>query len=58
MGGLGKSKANDDAQRELAVVTSGENPLALVGAGLSVAAGMPTWPILMTEMHAHLPPPP
>lgn len=58
MGNLGKSKANDDAQKELAAVTSSENPLALVGAGLSVSAGMPTWPILMTEMHAQLPPPP
>ena len=58
MGDLGKSNANDDAQKELAAVTSSENPLALVGAGLSVSAGMPTWPMLMTEMHACLPPPP
>lgn len=55
MGDLGKSDANDDAQKELAAVTFSEGPLALVGAGLSVSAGMPTWPTLMTE-NACLPP--
>ena len=53
--GLGISRANHDAQKELAEVTATEGPLALVGAGLSVAAGLPTWPKLMTEMHSRLP---
>lgn len=55
MGGLRKSRPNIHAQNELAKVTATENPLALVGAGVSVAAGLPTWPKLMQEMQHHLP---
>ena len=56
MGGLRKSRPNIHAQKELAKVTATESPLALVGAGMSVAAGLPTWPRLMEEMQRHLPP--
>lgn len=55
MGGLRKSRPNINAQKELAKVTATENPLALVGAGVSVAAGLPTWSKLMQEMQHHLP---
>jgi hypothetical protein len=55
MGALRKSRPNIHAQKELAKVIATERPLALVGAGLSVAAGLPTWPTLMKEMHHHLP---
>ena len=55
MGLLLDSKANDASQRELAKVIATERPIALVGAGLSVPAGLPTWSDLLKEMHRELP---
>ena len=55
MGLLLKSSANIAAQEELANVIATERPLALVGAGLSVPAGMPTWTDLLADMQKHLP---
>jgi len=50
------SRANTVAAENLAGVLAAESPLALVGAGLSVPAGMPSWSALLDEMEAQLPP--
>jgi hypothetical protein len=49
------SRANIVARDNLAKAVASERPLALVGAGLSVAAGLPTWSALLDEMEAQLP---
>src|SRR5438045_4727156 len=56
MGALLDSRANKVAADGLANVLANEGPLALVGAGLSVPAGLPTWSALLKEMEAQLPP--
>lgn len=50
------SRANEVARDNLALALATERPLALVGAGISVAAGMPTWSGLLEEMEGELPP--
>ena len=55
MGLLLNSNANDASQELLAKVIATERPIALVGAGLSVPAGLPTWSKLLQEMHRQLP---
>ena len=49
------SNDNKGALDELATLVRRGSPLALVGAGLSVSAGLPTWPKLLAELHRHLP---
>jgi len=55
MGLILTSKANNASQEALAKMIATERPLALVGAGLSVPAGLPTWSDLLQEMHRKLP---
>jgi SIR2-like domain/prokaryotic YEATS domain len=55
MGLLLPSKANKASQEALAKMIATERPLALVGAGLSVPAGLPSWSDLLQEMHRKLP---
>jgi hypothetical protein len=56
MGSLLNSRANMAAADDLARVVATERPLALVGAGMSVAAGMPDWRGLLAELEKELPP--
>ncbi|HKP12775.1 MAG TPA: SIR2 family protein, partial [Blastocatellia bacterium] len=56
MGSLSDSRPNKMAQEGLAEVVKSERPLALVGAGLSVSAGFPSWPNLLDHMAENLPP--
>lgn len=56
VGNLLNSRANIAAKENLAKVLAAERPLALVGAGLSVPAGFPTWGSLLDEMEQLLPP--
>jgi hypothetical protein len=56
MTALLESRANTAARDNLAKVIFSERPLGLVGAGLSVAAGLPTWSGLLGEMEGELPP--
>lgn len=56
MGNLLNSRANTVATDELARVVAAERPLAMVGAGMSVAAGMPDWRGLLEELERDLPP--
>lgn len=56
MSALLDSRANTVARDNLAKAVANERPLALVGAGISVSAGLPTWGGLLNEMEAQLPP--
>jgi hypothetical protein len=56
MGAVLQSRANIMARDNLAKVISSRRALALVGAGVSVAAGLPTWSGLLEEMAQQLPP--
>jgi len=55
MGLLLNSNANDSAKEQLAKLIATERPIALVGAGLSVPSGLPTWNQLLDEMDKELP---
>ena len=56
MGAWLDSRQNTAARNNLATVIASERPLALVGAGLSMPAGFPTWSGLLDEIELQLPP--
>src|SRR6185295_9181893 len=48
------SRANVDALRQLNITIASEESIALVGAGLSIPSGLPSWSMLLDAMESKL----